>query len=156
MKLLHEPRNGFVKIMKKITLIIMILGVIIITSAQIEIKYNRFRHSREEYIEIGRDLAHSNSIDCNEKEARGNINLYKSIFYSDTVSVESKQDALYNLSHTNCQEVIDFYEDIIQNDANQKMRKDALLYLGWLIMEGGTNEKNYFFYHIILTIIIKN
>ena len=118
--------------MKKLMLNLIILGALMTSFAQFEIKYNRFRHSREEYIEIGRDLAHSNSIDCNEKEAKVNINLYKSIFYSDTVSVESKQDALYNLSHTNCQEVIDFYENIIKNDAIQNMRNDALLYLGWL------------------------
>jgi HEAT repeat protein len=118
--------------MKKLTLIISFLGALIFANAQFEIKYNRFRHSREEYIAIGRDLAKLNNIDCNEQEVTEGKDMFKSIFYSDTSSVESKRDAMWHLGHINCQDVIDFYVDILKNDTSKDMRYNALLYLGWI------------------------
>ena len=120
--------------MKKLMIFTILLVLLMAGFAQQEGDYNRFRHSREEYIEIGRELAKSyiRDIDCNDKEIRTDISDYKSIFYSDTSSVESKREALHGLVYTNCQEVIDFYVDITKNDLNQEIRKDALLYLGWL------------------------
>jgi HEAT repeat protein len=141
--------------MKKIMIFTMLLIILIPAFTQEEGTYNRFRHSREEYIAVGRDLGKSNNmdIDCNDEEVRADINESKSIFYSDTSSVEEKSDALWNLGHIKCQEVIDFYEDIIKNNPNQKMRKDALLYLGWLratsgipfLLEVAKKENNLFF-----------
>jgi hypothetical protein len=120
--------------MKKLTLIISFLGILIFANAQFEIKYNRFRHPREEYIEIKRDLAKSNNveIDCDDEELKEDIIFYKTIFYSDTSSVESKEDALDYLGYVNCEDVIDFYVNILKNGTNRKMRLDALLYLGRL------------------------
>jgi len=120
--------------MKKITFFTMLFILLMPAFAQEEGVYNRFRHSRDEYIEIGRDLAkdYNRDIDCNDKEIRTDIIEYKSIFHSDTSSIKSKRDALHGLVYTNCQEVINFYVGLIKNDLNQEIRKDALLYLGWL------------------------
>ena len=118
--------------MKKIMLSVIILAICLTSIAQFEIKYNRFRYPREDYIQAGRDRLDSYNIDCNAENVRIITNLYKSIYYSDTSSMESKQDALCSLGHTNCKEVIDFYVDIFKEDSNQEMRYDALKYLGWL------------------------
>jgi HEAT repeat protein len=120
--------------MKKMMIITMLFILVISVFPQEEGKYNRFRHSREEYIEIGRDLAESynKNIDCDDKEIKTDIIEYKSIFYSDTSSFESKREAMHSLGHTNCPDVIDFYVDILNNDTSMVMRNDALLYLGWL------------------------
>ena len=120
--------------MKKI-MIFTILFIILTTAfAQQEGIYNPFRHTREEFIAEGRKLLDSNirNIDCNEKEVKSDINMSKTIFYSDTSSVETKRDAMRYLAYTNCQEVIDFYVGILNNDTSEEMHSDALLYLGWI------------------------
>jgi len=113
-------------------MIFTILFIILTTAfAQQEGTYNRFRHLRDEFIAVGKDLFDSyKDTDC--EEARTDINISKTIFYSDTSSVESKRDVMRWLGHTNCQEVIDFYINILNNDPNKEIRSDAVLYLGWL------------------------
>lgn len=112
-----------------------ILSSCLISIAQFEIKYNRFRHSREEYIIITKHIFDSYNnieIDCNEKNTSTDINTSKSIYYSDTASIELKREALQMLSHTNCQGVIDFFVDILKNGANKDLRFDAVQGLGSL------------------------
>jgi len=119
--------------MKKIMIFTILFILLINGFSQEEGKYNRFRHSREEYIEIGRDMFDSyKDIDCDDIEVRVSKNLDISTYYSDTSSFESKREAMHSLGHTNCPEVIDFYVDILNNDTSTVMRNDALLYLGWL------------------------
>jgi len=121
--------------MKKITLSLILVSICLTSIAQFEIKYNRFRHTREEHIIIAKELTDSYKnieIDCNDEEIRSETKTYKSIYHSDTASIESKQDVLRELVHINCQEVIDFYVDILHNDPNKQIKADAILYLGWL------------------------
>ena len=119
--------------MKKLMIFTMLFILLMTGFSQQEGDYNRFRHSREEYIQTGRDIFDSYKyIDCNEKEIKTDIGINISIFYSDTSSIESKREAMQDLGHTNCEEVIDFYIDVLNNDTSREIRKDALLYLGWL------------------------
>ena len=142
--------------MKKIIFSLIIMSAFIVVNAQFEIKYNRFRHSREEHIIIAKDLLNSYrniEIDCNEKDIKTSTNTRKSIYYSDTASIESKRDALRELVYTNCQDIIDFYVSILNNDSNKEMRCDAILYLGWLwakssipyLLEVAKKEKDVYF-----------
>jgi HEAT repeat protein len=102
-------------------------------------------------------------VDCNEKEVKESINMSKNIYYSDTASIELKRDALQNLGHTNCQDVIDFYVDILNNDTHNDMRCDAILYLGWLqakssipfLLQAAKNDNElYFVNHIAKTLCV--
>jgi len=119
--------------MKKIMILAILLILIINGFAQEEGVYNRFRHSREEYIAVMRDLANDNvrNIDCNDERERTEINMCKTVFYSDTSSFESKRETIQILRPTNCQEVIDFYIDILKNETDTRIRHNVLECLGW-------------------------
>jgi len=148
--------------MKKKMLSLILASICLTSIAQFEIKYNRFRHSIEERIIIARDLLSSyrdTEIDCNTKDVKTDTDMSKSIYYSDTASIESKQDALRELVHINCQEVIDFYVNILKTDPNKKLRHDAILYLGWLeakstipvLLEAAKKENEFYFVKRIAT-----
>ena len=94
--------------------------------------YNPYQHAREEYIQTGKDIFESyRYTDC--KIAKEWIDKYTNMYYSDTSTIRNTMDMVS--WQVNCPEVIDFYIDVISKDTSERVRCDAILYLGWLRAE---------------------
>ncbi len=95
--------------------------------------YNPYQHVREEYIQTGKEMFESyRYTDCEKNQEW--IETHTNLYYSDTSTIP-KHHVIWYLGKVNCPEVIDFYMDVISKDTSEKVRCDAIMYLGWLRAE---------------------
>ena len=119
--------------MKRFILSCLIIVSAFCVSAQKDKNYNPYQHAREEYIQAGKDIFESyRYTDC--EIAKEWIDKYKNMYYSDTSTIP-KHHVIWYLGKVNCPEVIDFYMDVISKDTSERVRCDAIQYLGWLRAE---------------------
>jgi len=120
-------------IMKNLILGCIALLSVLGATAQKCKKYNPYQHTREEYIQTGKEMFESyRYTDCEKNKEW--IETHTNLYYSDTSTIP-KHHVIWYLGKVNCPEVIDFYMDVISKDTSERVRCDAIQYLGWLRAE---------------------
>ena len=117
--------------MKKIILILSLLGGFIIGNAQTEKEYNPYKHQREEFIKEGEFFIEAfKKVDCSETKEfiQSAIKGYYSGEYT------GKQFGIISnyLGKMYCPEIIDFFADVLVIDTSEEVRCEAIQKLGWL------------------------
>jgi hypothetical protein len=98
--------------------------------SQKDCDYNPYQHEREEYIQTGREIFEEyRIIDCDKIKEQ--IEYVINNYYSDTSSIP-KFHIIEDIAKVNCTRVIDFFMEVISNDTSERVRCDAIQYLGWL------------------------
>jgi hypothetical protein len=120
-------------IMKNLILGCIALLSVLGATAQKCKKYNPYQHTREEYIQTGKEMFESYQYtDCEIRKEQ--IDECMRLYYSDTSCIP-KHHVIWYLGKVNCPEVIEFYMDVISKDTSERVRCDAIQYLGWLRAE---------------------
>jgi len=131
--------------MKKLMLIISLLGVFIIANAQVDKNeilerlklellpqtkdYNPYQYARERYI--------IDNLDVWMRHEKGNCERGKELiemFYNNNDTTEfyrDKVDYIIDIALFKCQQAYDFLEDQIKNNPSEKIRCKAIEYLAW-------------------------
>jgi len=116
--------------MKKVMLIIMIMGTLIISNAQTDCDYNPYSYKEKQAAQKRISIEGYQELiakECDTSLLRTSIERYNS---TKDVIPESIFD-LYTIAGCNCPEIIDFAIDLIVNSPDKEARKFAIGMLGF-------------------------